>query len=88
MTRSIDDICNFKQNFIDFCRNRFQRKLEKQELKMFKNKFPSLCPTIRPFPIELDNIFNYKLGRNWVSIPIEDVTTMKNFKLERFGIIE
>lgn len=77
MTRSIDDICNFKQNHI-----------EKQELKMIKNKFPSLCPTIRPFPIELDNIFNYKLGRNWVSIPIEDVTTMKNFKLERFGIIE
>lgn len=77
MTLSVDDICNFKQNHI-----------EKRELKMLKTKFPSLNPTIRSFPIELDNIFNYKLGINWVSIPIEDVITMKNFKLERFGIIE
>jgi hypothetical protein len=77
MNKLIDDICDFKQNFI-----------QERELKMLKIKYPSLCPSIREFPIELENIFNYKLGKNWVIIPIEDRVILENFKLERFGIIE
>lgn len=77
MYKSIDDILNFKQHYI-----------EERELKMLKIKYPTLCPSIREFPIELENIFNYKLGKNWVIIPIEDRVILENFKLERFGIIE
>lgn len=77
MHKSINDVLNYKQHYI-----------EERELKMLKTKYPSFCPSIRTFPIELENIFNYKLGKNWVTIPIEDRVIFKNFKLERFGIIE